>query len=381
MSNIIPHSTKIDPEERHALAMWLEASGFQVSERNRKWVFLSGCIEGVGDMELTIPTRENDFGQGDQAVISAIELIAHRYDEEFEDARFRISGYDRDLYKTKVGDGAFIPIKSGVSYPRELKAIIANARAAEVISAKPFFSSNTIQNQKIEDYELGHTIRKSYIITTRSPRHGASTNVVQRDIWDDEDGMPTHIPPITRRISERIVRSLSVVNETSSQDDKRPLYNSYALALNAGISKSLSTILNKSDEPVSFQTIWSPQLPPTDGLDANPIYTISPSISDDLSYAAEQLRERHPEIVELHVIVFGMETSEPPFSEHATRKVYARWVDRKPRPVKIQLDVHTAAMYTKAQDAHNRWKPVRVRGTLHENMGRYLLTDIQEFDY
>jgi hypothetical protein len=387
---MIRTDNKLTRDERLALPLWLEASGFKVADRNKMWVFVEGVLPGVGELEFELPTPENESGQGDKSATSVIALIGHTRQEDFEDARFRITGFNRDLYKLRVGERNFIPLIEASRFPAGLRSLLGHAYAAEADAARPFFPSQVLNKKGVRAYEFGHTIRGSFVITVRSPLHGRLEHVYQRELnfdekqlaqlgADEELDIPSVVYPVTRRVSERIVRSLALIQSTSSSDNKEALYTSYGDALNAGMSSAIADIVTDAQEPVTFHTIWSPSLPSPDDELTDAIYSVKPSLAPVLQEAAEQLRLRHPEKTNLSVLVTGMESDSPPLVEGGSRKVFARWMDKQPRPVRIQINVENPEVYRKAQQAHNKWVITNVRGVLHESRGRFLLTDVEQF--
>lgn len=372
--------------DRHSLILWLLASGFERVRKNEAWHTLVGVLGGATEVEVTLPAVGNDSSVGDRSGVRTIELIADHESEDFEDARFRITGYNRDLHKFRVGESNFIPLGEATKHPKYIRHLIGYAHAAERRQALPYYGGGTLRSKKLDDYEFGHTIRGSFIMTVRSPRLGKAKPVSKQHelnfdgVEIDTEDVPEVIPPIARRVSTRIVRSLSIVSDSYYKTDKSDLQSSYVDALNANMAEAIAGLLQEADEPVQFKTIWSPSLGYVEA-DGDSDTVLSPSYASTLRDAAKVLRSKESRKEQILIVVTGFVSDAPPMKISSSKKVYGKWIRDGKKTRSVYLDVSNPDNYKLAQEAHNEWRGVYVVGELHENRGRYYMNNIEHFGY
>lgn len=374
--------------DRQSLILWLLASGFERVRRNEAWETLVGILKTETELEVTLPSVSNDSSVGDKSAMRVIELIAQHESEDFEDSRFRITGYNRDLHKFRVGEKNFIPLGEATKHPRYIRHLIGYAHAAERREALPYYVGGTLRNKKLDRYEFGHTIRGSFVMTVRSPRLGKAEIVAKQHELEfegveiDTDDTPDVVLPLARRVSNRIVKSLELVTESYYKTDKSELQSSYVEALNANMADAIASLLQEADDPVAFKTIWSPSLGRSDlseGGDSDTV--LSPTYASTLREAARELRSKEPRREQILIVVTGFVSDAPPMESTSSKKVYGKWIREGGRTRSVYLDISKPDNYRLAQDAHNQWRGVYVVGELHDIRGRYYMNNIEHFGY
>ena len=372
--------------DRQALILWLLASGFKRVRRNEAWESLMGVLGENTELEVTLPAVGNESSVGEKSAARVIELIAEHQSEDFEDARFRITGYNRDLHKFRVGEDDFIPLGGATKHPTYIRHLIGYAHAAERREALPYYGGGTLRSKKLDSYEFGHTIRGSFIMTVRSPRLGKAEVVAKQHELEfegveiDLDDTPDVVLPLARRVSNRITRSLKLVDESYYKTDKSDLESSYVEALNANMAEAIASLLQEAGEPVAFKTIWSPSLEQQEASgDSDTV--LSPSYASTLREAAHALRSKESRREQILIVVTGFVSDAPPMESTSSKKVYGKWIREGGRARSVYLDVSNPDYYRLAQNAHNQWRGVYVVGELHESRGRYYMNNIEYFGY
>jgi hypothetical protein len=189
------------------------------------------------------------------------------------------------------------------------------------------------------EFQFGHTQNGSFALTIHSPILAKPIEYRQMTLPGIEPIPVETIPPVPRRIVERIVRGLIATKNAVQQQNIDALVH------------------------LEYSVLWSPKIDPPDDI-AN----VSPVLLNGTDYAyleraandMKKLEEEKP--VTVHGIVEGLTSPDDPHKFGVGQSIVVKW-DRLDlgRAIKIIIDLDPDE-YLQAIDAHENYRPVEVSG-------------------
>lgn len=229
----------------------------------------------------------------------------------------------------------------------------------------------------VEHYRFGHTFAGSFGFTILSPIIHLPTPYVQMNLFGEAP--PEPVPPIERRVMERIIRGLSNTRQAVRGNDPQLLIREYASGFNGNMCQSIVRMSQDKRVPIEYKVFWSPKVKPADDVDETQSFELSELSYDYLEYAANELKKLKPEYVTVRGRIVGLSSKDNPLGATAHRSVIIRGRYREDmRPVDIIVELNKDD-YVTASQAHIEWVIVEVNGVLSRSGYNWRLTDATDF--
>jgi hypothetical protein len=368
----------------HELIAYLQLKGWnQIEIGNPRWYIFTGPNDiNEKPLEIIIPkiVTASDMKQ---YINIAIELLSSLSNETTDLTSRKIQLYDRDILiirNIEVENSNSISIKLAASQVHELKNLIAFSACSEH-DPRPYFTSSQCVSSKdmIDEYRFGHTFKGSFGFTIEAPIYSSEMESVQLRL-DNNATEVFSIPPIQRRVMERIARGLSNTLESTQKHDAEIIIDNFASGLNSNMCRSFINIAKPKKTNLEYSIIWSPRLPLSKDISIiEPIRLYEPSY-DNLKYASDKLRELKNDRVKIIGRVVGLSSKDAPLSmKDIERFVVIRWTDRPDgRPINIIVALNKDE-YVQAHKAHINWQRIEVRGVLRHVANIHKLSEPSGF--
>lgn len=360
---------------------YLQSKGWTVDEKNPRWVVAVGGHDAHDrPVEVVLP-RDQEDADLPIYIRNAVELVAALEDRPVEAAVRQIMFYDRDVLRVRnLETGVENSISLYVAWKQvtELKQLVLFSAEAEQ-HARPYFPKGHINRsaRKMGNlYRFGHTFVGSFGLTIECPIVNQQ-RVYQLSLLEQGQVI---VPPIERRVMERIVRGLVIAEEAPRVQDVDLLRNQYASGFNANMCKAVIGIAEEQGAAVEFAIAWSSKIEPSqDIIQPGPI-RLSKVSYDYLEYAAKELRKIRPEPVIVNGLVESLTAKGDPRSlSGSERTVVIRWLNTptgRPRNVIVNLNTKD---YMDAIRAHENYQHVEVQGELQPTGSAWRLTNPVHF--
>jgi hypothetical protein len=224
---------------------------------------------------LIVPSSDSsDFQFRIRDMIRVLEAVEKRSGGEIIES---INNVKKDIWKISIAKGSGIDSLSVDTFEKiikSIKSLIEYSASAEQ-RAEPYFeqvlSTGKIFSKKCR---IGQTFKGSYGITIETP--------VEEPIADSEKfSEKNDYTPIGRKITERIFRSLKLVEQETEIEDITPIYEE---SINGNICTALKTLLELSEGNIEYYVHFSPIWEASDEMKNNPIICIKHS---NISYLNE----------------------------------------------------------------------------------------------
>jgi hypothetical protein len=368
----------------HELISYIQLKGWKQTEvGNPKWyVFLGPKDINDEPIEIVIPKRI-ETPDMNQYVNIAIELLSSLSGETVELTSRKIQLYDRDILiirNIEVENSNSISIKLAAGQVHELKNLIAYSACSEHDPRPYFTSSQCIASRDIiDEYKFGHTFRGSFGFTIEAPIYSSEMESIQLRLDNNSSEIFT-LPPLQRRVMERIARGLSSTLESTKKHDARILIENFESGLNSNMCNTLIKIAKPKKANLEYSIIWSPRLPISKDVNiVEPVRLFEPSY-DNLKYASEKLKDLRNEKVKIIGKVIGLSSKDAPLSKKdVERFVVVRWTERPDgRPINIIVPLNKDD-YIQAHKAHLDWEKIEVIGILRHVANIHKLSEPSGF--
>lgn len=363
------------------LIPYLQLTGWQESkEASAGWFVYQFTQEKGNALEIVLPknSRARDLRI---YVDNTINLLSALSEEPVDDIVRRIVYYDTDVLHSRniqTGEYNSITLRMAAQQVTQLKQLV-NFSAFSEHQPKPHFLSNdnAISRQMVEHYRFGHTFAGSFGFTILSPIIHLPTPYVQMNLFGEAP--PEPVPPIERRVMERIIRGLSNTRQAVRGNDPQLLIREYASGFNGNMCQSIVRMSQDKRVPIEYKVFWSPKVKPADDVDETQSFELSELSYDYLEYAANELKKLKPEYVTVRGRIVGLSSKDNPLGATAHRSVIIRGRYRQDmRPVDVIVELNKDD-YVRASQAHIEWVIVEVNGVLSRSGYNWRLTDATDF--
>jgi hypothetical protein len=339
-------------------------------QKTGSWDVYALDTEGV---ELSLPDTEAPW-EAQTYSQNAIGVISAIYDESEIETSLRVRHFDRDIMRVRITDVSELDLKTAAREINNLESLVRDAAANEYKPKPVTHRKPKIAEQITESFQFGHTFPGSFGFTILSgkivPRNW--DKIVQPRLFEDEDAKP--LPPFSRRVVERIFRSLhQLASEDVSEED---LAESYTSASNSNMLKSLEGIIGSYN--TEFQVRWSPRIPVAAEFSTIHSIELGPQVSPKASGARYLLRQLAPVETTVSGKVISL-TSEDPLDADGSHEVTIK-ARLEERDIKVHVSLRNSD-YSLALDAHQRNIPVSVDGLLSKSGTYYRLRNPSNFRF
>lgn len=257
----------------NSIPTYLQYTGWsKIKEKNGRMLYHYNVQNQIA---LIVPSPDSsDLQFRIRDMIRVLEAVEKRYGEEIIES---INNVKKDVWKISISKGSNIDSLSVDTFEKiikSIKSLIEYSASAEQ-RAEPYFeqilSTGKLFSKKCR---IGQTFKGSYGITMETPVEEPfvdSENILEKDDYT----------PIGRKITERIFRSLKLVEQEREIEDITPIYEE---SINGNICAALKTLLELSEGDIEYFVNFSPIWEAPDEMKNNPIICIKHS---NISYLNE----------------------------------------------------------------------------------------------
>lgn len=357
-----------------ALLRYLKDKGWSRKEHpNDKLLLFRGPLSDNGaPLEVLIPSNEQYLDYADRVndVVKILSLIVQK---SASDIVREILLTSHDIFKIRILDTG--EYSNSISLPfaadalKSLKDLFVYGACSEEQSLPYFEKPLQVGINHAKLCRFGHTFEGSFGLTINSP---IIQDYIQMDLFEEQKAIP-----FERRVLERIIRGLDLLEQSVEEDNGDILVNSYDIALNSKMCESLLELSLSKTSRIGLDVIWSPKFSVSEDIKSKGNWVLTDTYLQVLEYAAEELKKIEPytetiigTIVTLHSIKNPMSDEE--FLRQATVK---HEIDGRTVHVKVDLDKDK---YTTAYEAHGKGIPIKAKGTLYRKGNTWRMIDVSD---
>jgi hypothetical protein len=358
-----------------AFLKWREAS-------NERWfVFTLPGDTGGDSLEIAIPRRS---GARDSAAYlqNAVEILSALRNEPQQNIIRRIRYYDTDVLTMRnleSDEQNSITLKLAATQVPQLKRLVEFSACSEEEPRTFFNAALSVGDRMVQHYRFGHTVPGSFSFTVESRIiHEVHTYTPRRALTEPTENVV--VPPIERRIMERIVRGLVVTQDATRQHNPQTLVKEYSGGFNANMCDAVADMVARTSTPLEYSILWSPKVDPSRDVTDISTIRIGETSQSYLREASRELRKINPERETISGMVVGLSSRDDPRRLDVTdRSIILRWTNRQiRRPINVIFSLGREE-YAAATKAHLDWKPIQVSGILVRTGSIWRLVDPSDF--
>ncbi|MCC4771048.1 hypothetical protein FXV91_12990 [Methanosarcina sp. DH2] len=275
------------------IPLYLQQTGWSKADEKDGAVKYYFSIDGVNKVPLTVPNpNASDFQFRLRDLIRVLEAVEKKGRKEIIES---INNVDKDVWKISIAKDSAINSLSVSSFEKiikNLKNLIEYSASAEQV-AKPYFEQSLSTGKSYsKKCRIGHTFRGSYGITIETP--------VEEPINDTENyAQKDQYTPIGRKVTERIFRSLKLIEQEKYIEDLTSLYEE---SINGNICVALRNLLELSEGDIEYAVNFSPIWDAPKEMVENPKVCIKHSNISYLNEIYEKLHQEYETITNCTVI-------------------------------------------------------------------------------
>ncbi|MCB0200805.1 MAG: hypothetical protein KDI03_12115 [Anaerolineae bacterium] len=378
--------------ELEKLREYLSLTGWRQQEFDRRWLVFQGAEEAnAQDLEVVLVADRNAsdywnyFGQ-------TVELLSALRNEDIETTLRRVQFVDMDVLNVRnVDTGGYDSISLALADTQvgQLKQLIRYAASSEK-EPRPYFNQAfRIGDSMVDHFRFGQTFRGSFGLSIESPLHRQEQHLrshryeQQPSLFDDDPDSyeDVVVPPLERRVMERVVRGLGFTRISAAERNPDILVREYGSGLNGNMCRALVRAASDKEYVMEYSVLWSPRLSPTEDVLHQAVVRLNEVSYDILTAALQQLRTIEPEVYRVRGLVTNLGAESDPLSEStASREVAIKWINRpdNARPVKVLVHLNRQE-YVLAHQAHLSWSTVEVTGIVEKVGAIWRLIDPRDF--
>lgn len=357
---------------------FLSLNGWSL-EDEKKWYIYHLHLDGE-DYEVVLPKNDSAI-DSERYFDQAIEMISGISDDPELTTRERVKYVNTDVLKVKnLGSGLeqSITIEDASEQIKQLKTLIAYSATSEDKNRPHHNQTSSSAKRMIKHYRFGHTFKGSFGFSVES-------NIIskgqQLSLKDSESYY--YMPPMERRVMERIARGLLDIEESARSSVIDILIEGYVAGLNANMCKAINGLSLSGKRDVEYNILWSPRVKVDDDLVMKDGIIVSHKHNSYIKEAIEELTRLDPEPVWISGHVVGTSSKDAPLISSTPRYAVIRWENRElngkqAQPVDVLVTLDPDA-YGKAQSANLEWKTVSVKGYIQRSGSRWLLSEPSSF--
>ena len=368
------------------IATYLNSEGWiSAEDDNDRWYVFVGKEGSENDaFEIVLPkkTRSPDYPI---YVMHTIEILSSLADKSHESVLQEIDDACRDVLLVRVDDSAdarSIPMDLAAKQIPKLKQLVAFAACSEK-SQKAHYINSSQGKAMAEHYRFGHTVSGSFGYRVESAvgekvLFQEDTNQLrQLEIFEDQE--IEEIPPLERRVMERIVRGLAATAETVDVHDITPLVDGYISGFNANMCHALLEISKRHERPIEYNVLWSKKIPVPNDVKQHSSIRIDRNHFDYLHAARRHLMVIEPEKISIEGRVTALSSEDDPRSDDVDdRSVIVRVTSGRFKSRKLRIALGKRD-YERADNAHMDWNTISVTGVMQRMGSHWHLSDPSDF--
>ena len=363
---------------------YLESGGWRIVNNNRRWCVFEGQKDVKGDpFEIVLPKKDRS-PEYPIYVMHMIEILSSLAEKPQELIVQEIENVGCDVLYVRVDGTAgatSIPFHLAAKQIPNLKQLVAYAACSEK-NQKAHYRDSWQGRAMAEHFRFGHTLSGSFgyrvesAVSKNVSYKEDSNQLRQLEIFEEHE--VEEIPPLERRVMERIVRGLTTTAATASRGDLEPLLKGYGSGFNANMCYAILKILDGHDEPIDFSVSWSKKIPVSEDVKTYSSIRIDRTHFDYLKVAHKELKHILPQRKTIEGRVTALSSDDDPRSDNAEeRSVIVRVTSGKHKRRKIRIGLGKRD-YERAHRAHINWNTIAVTGVMQHIGSHWYLSDAHD---
>ena len=360
------------------IATYLQYNNWRsIIHPNKKYRVFTNTVHD-DSIELVIPSQM--CKSNIDKFISIIETIATLEDREPLMVLMSIIGIVNDVLIERVPgyqvNDNTIPLSLAYDMVSSLRETLKSAACTEE-NPVPYYKRSTLKSREfVERCRFGHTFRGSFGFTVESPLYlvnqQLSTGIAQE-------------PPFERRVMERIIRGMSIVQSASTSGDIEEITENFKIGLNANICDAILNSANSMEMlQVEYNVNWSPLWEVSKDIKNIKSICLDNRALECIAVASDSMREEvEPKTVKIigHVVgtrFEGPKDEEDEEKNKLARKIYIKYLNEDSRMIEVALELNSSD-YVKASNANIEWNMITVTGELGKEGRKWVLMNPREF--
>lgn len=355
------------------LQRYLTATGWEKTRPGAKYSLY--LHKENKDLELLLANSEDVRGW-ETSIRDAVETLAGLHEKSLEKMAEEIRTISYDVIRAALPNSLMIDdsidLDLAAAFINRSRKLLATSATAEILQTQYFLKTRRKGEHYANSCRFGHTFRGSFGFILESPLMADQQQLI-------EDSSPV---PFERRVVERFVYGLSLIEEAARIENSDILVENYKKGWNANVCDEFVRLRDSvRGASVKFSLAWSLELKPRADIVLRESYEISAKEMEFVRDAAIRLRERQEEqivTVDGTVIELRAEHISSTFTA-AEGDVVVRWISEEYGNLKIHMTL-PRDWYLRALEAHERGATVVANGILEKDGRYWFLNKITTFE-
>ena len=322
-------------------------------------------------LEIRLPSS-NEYKDCSRYIRNAINMLALIKDKSSDKIASEINSILYDVFKIRINN-----------LRKETNSLSLNTAADDINALKKLFTYAACSEKDIRPYferplaagihhadlcQFGHTFAGSFGLTINSP---IIKNNKQLSLFENQKETT-----FERKVLERIIRSLSLINKAVAENDGDIIVNNFDIGLNSRMCEAFLEISQEKNKAIDFYVSWSSKIEVSDDLKNKQQWRLTEGSEKILDYAAEELKKVEP----FKEIVIGrittLHSNKNPMSDEDCIRTATVKHEFEGRIVYIKLYLDKEG-YKVALEAHKEGMPIKVIGELYKKGSTWKMTGIE----
>lgn len=323
------------------------------------------------NLEIYLP-KTRDYEDYSIRILDALKILSLWRDKDFPSLIKDIAIINNDIFQIRildVGPSGTIPLSVAAGDINSLKKLFIYSACAEEKSLPFYDKPLAVGVYHAELVQFGHTFEGSFGFTINSP---ITADYFQLSLFDQRED-----PPFERRVLERIIRSLNLIETSVMQDNPDILVENFDIGLNSRMCEAFLEISQEKTQEINLEISWSPKVAVSEDIGENRTWRLGRASYEVLEYAADELKKVMPEKLTIIGQIITLHSTKNPMSdEEFNRQAIIKYVyDGKSINVKLDLDRRG---YRVAYEAHGKGLPIKVTGQLFRKGNMWKMVEVEE---
>ncbi len=271
----------------YELKSYLIGNGWKAqTHKNQKLVIFSKSDLTGNEIQLVLPSSEK-FSDANRRKLDVMNALSQLQEEDLSFVQQRILAFGRDLWSFRIlgeMEKGSISLDTAQHHLSGLKNLFLYSACSELRPAAYFVQPLPKASKFLSSCRFGYTFRGSFGFLVYN-------EILSERQTDDIFGLP----PLSRRVAERIAKGLSLTALAVQKDNPDVLVENYKSAFNANMCDALLEMSLKSKKQVECSVVWANSYKPNESLHDFPPVCIGEAESKILEYASGKLKRVEPE--------------------------------------------------------------------------------------
>lgn len=357
---------------RYLVRRGFDFRGMDNSKKNN--IFTKKLDQNNRDITLPVPNSEKYIDYIERVFI-LINALGVYLQTEPSIIYSEIIHSIKDIVKMRVlNPGEYhnsLPLDYAAREIEGLKDLFLYSACSEVIEL-PYFDKPLSEGQKhIQTCQFGHTFEGSFGFSINIPIMKKEQLLLIEDRSDI---------PFERKVTERVIRGLSVLETAVKENTSDPLINSFETTFNARMCDSIIEMSIGKTKELEIFAEWSLEYEPNKELLFEKPFRIGGKEIEILEDASEKLKKVEPfEQIIIGNVVTLHSKNDPNLEENFLRTIAMRH-EYEGRSVEVKIYLNRED-YMLAYAAHGFGRKIEVHGKLFRTGSTWKMNEVSSVKY